>query len=397
MMGYYINKMDPQGTIAVDDTIQVQGSPATAGSRILEGFLPLFSAEAVTRLEQAGEKVSGKCHVGEFGLDLLGESSFFGPLLQDGHLASASAQLVAEGSVKAALNVDANGTPRRAAAVAGVDLIKPTYGAVSRRGVISTASSGETVTVTARDAREAARILSLIAGHDEKDGTSLPQVRYSYDPEGGVQGLKVARIAPLLEGAEDAVQARIEEISAALENLGAALETIEADWTGQAQTAWQILMCAESCSNLGRFDGVKYGRRAREYRDIEDLYDKSRSEGLGFNAKAVILYGSEVLSKQKYEACYDRALRVRRVIAEELARLFARYDALLCPAISTFAPAPCAPTESFARAFGESRFTAPASLTGIPAMVTGGVQFMAAHHGEETLLKIARALEKGEE
>ena len=161
------------GNIAVDDTILVKDVEATAGSKMLEGFKPLFSAEAVTRLENKGYKVAGKTHVGEFGLDLVGEFSHYAE--KEDTLKGAAASLVAEGEVKAALGVDMNGSCRRAAALSGVDFLKATYGTVSRYGVISCAASGEQMGVYAANADEIKEIMSVIAGHDEKDGTSLKE------------------------------------------------------------------------------------------------------------------------------------------------------------------------------------------------------------------------------
>ena len=176
-MKYYATSISEKGTIAVDDTILVKNVPATAGSRILEGFKPLFSAEAVTRLEEKGYTVSGKTHVGEFGLDLCGEFSYYAEKAAD--LKGAAAELVAKGEVKAALGVDMNGATRRAAALSDVCFIKPTYGTVSRYGIISCATSGEQLGVYAAKAATAAEILSVVAGHDEKDGTSLKEKTYT--------------------------------------------------------------------------------------------------------------------------------------------------------------------------------------------------------------------------
>ena len=187
-MAYFINEINKNGNIAVDDTILLKGVPATAGSRMLENFVPLFSAEVVERMEKAGYTVSGKTNVGEFGLDLLGETSYFGAETVDGKLVGAAAELVRKGEVKAALNVDLNGAPRRAAAVSEVVFVKPTYATVSRYGVIAAACSGEQIGVTAADAKTAAEVLSVIAGHDDKDGTSLPKEKYEYTCDLDVKG-----------------------------------------------------------------------------------------------------------------------------------------------------------------------------------------------------------------
>lgn len=391
---YYINKTNEAGTIAVDDTILVKGVPATAGTKMLENFKPLFSAEAVERLEKAGYIISGKTNVGEFGLDLLGETSYFGKA--ENELKGAAAALVASGEVKAAVNVDLNGAPRRAAAVSDVDFIKPTYGTVSRYGIIAAACSGEQIGVTAVDAVTVKEILTVIAGHDSKDGTSLPEEKYEYSTEEKVESMKVCIIRELYESASDEMKAKIDAYKKKLESLGVTVETVSFEIVHQAKTAWQILMAAETCNNLSRFDGVKYGYRTPEYKNIDELYVKSRSEGMGFLAKATILYGSAVLAKDKYEKCYDKSLRMRRVVCTKARELLSAYDAILTPACSRISYEPYDALEAFEKVFEESLYTAVASITGMPAMVTKGVQLMADSHKENILLSIAHSVEKME-
>ena len=205
-MKYYATKINEKGNIAVDDTILVKDVVSTAGSKILDGFKPLFSAEAVTRLENKGYTVAGKTNVGEFGLDLVGEFSYYAP--QEDKLSGAAATLVKNGDVEAALGVDMNGATRRAAALAGVDFLKPTYGTVSRYGVISCAASGEQVGVYAKDAQKVAEIMGVIAGHDDKDGTSLKDEAYDYAIT-DVKGKKVAINKYLLDKADDTTKAKI--------------------------------------------------------------------------------------------------------------------------------------------------------------------------------------------
>lgn len=389
-MKYYAAKLCDTGNIAVDDTILVKGVQTAAGSRILQNFKPLFSAEAVTRLENKGYTVSGKTCTGEFGLDLVGEFSY--DAQQEGSLKGAAAELVAIGEVEAALAVDMNGAPRRAAALSGVSFLKPTYGTVSRYGVVSCAASGEQVGVYAKTAATIGKVMGIIAGHDEKDGTSLRQNAYDYTI-GSVTGKKVAIVKELLEKADTATQAKVKAFADALTAKGVVVEEISVDFFDAANTAWQILMTAETCNNVSRYDGVKYGHRAKEYKNIDELYVNSRTEGFNFLTKAVILYGSDVLSKNRYKDCYDKSLRVRRVMAEKLEALFAGYDALLMPAASCHAFESYDISEAFMKVFHESVFTAAANLTGIPAMACGGVQLLGKHFGDGTLLSLAAAAE----
>ena len=387
-MKYYINELK-KGNIAVDDTLLISGTPSTAGSKMLENFTPLFTAEVVERAEKAGYFVSGKSNVGEFGLDLLGETSYFTEVTEDGTLRGAAAELVRKGEVEAAISVDINGAPRRAAAASGVTFVKPTYGTVSRYGVISAAASGETVGVTAADTDAAAKLLAAIAGHDAKDGTSLPSDKYEYKTDLAVKGMKIAVIKEL---AHDGTLKAAET----LKKLGAEVEEISFELTAAAQTDWQILMAAETTNNLSRFDGVKYGYRTAEYKNIDELYVKSRTEAFGFLAKATILYGSDVLSKGKYDACYDKALRTRRIIVDAMTNLFAKYDAVITAVMSEKAVKPYDLKDAFAKVFAESKYTAVASITGLPAVVSGGVQLIGDYFAESKLLSLSKALEKEE-
>ncbi len=379
-MGYYINEIDKKGNIAVDDTILVKGTPATAGSKMLENFVPLFSAEAVTRLENKGYKISGKTSVGEFGLDLVGETSYF-----KGEKAAAAA-LVSDKSVKAALSVDLNGAPRRAAALKGVEFLKPTYGTVSRYGIIAAACSGEQIGVTARTADEIAEIMSVIAGHDDKDGTSLRNETYNYTADKKADGMMVALVEELSDHKAKAV-------AESLSKLGVKVESVSIKNIDAAATAWQILMSAEITNNLSRFDGVKYGHRAADYKNIDELYTKSRTEGFGFLAKATILYGSDVLSKSKYDACYDKSLRVRTLVIEELSALFGKYDALIT-GLGEYKD--YALLDAFKTVYEASRYTALSSISGTPALVVNGAQLMGGYYSEGKLLSLAKALEKEE-
>ena len=390
-MKYYATKVSPKGNIAVDDTILVKDVVTTAGSRILDGFKPLFSAEAVTRLEEKGYTVAGKTNVGEFGLDLVGEFSYYAP--QEEKLQGSAATLVKNGDVEAALGVDMNGSTRRAAALAGVDFLKPTYGTVSRYGVISCAASGEQVGVYAKSAEKVAEIMGVIAGHDDKDGTSLKDETYDYSIT-DVKGKKVALNKHLLDKADGETKAKVLAFADSLRANGVEVTEISCDMVEIANTAWQILMCAETCNNVSRYDGVKFGHRAKEYKNIDELYVNTRTEGFNFLTKAVILYGSDVLSKHRYKDCFDKSLRVRRVVAEGLQKAFEEFDAILTPVCSKSEYEAYDIKDAFGKVFEESVFTAVPNLIGIPAIVTNGVQLMGNHFSESTLLSLAHSVEK---
>ncbi len=395
-MGYFINTINKSGTVAVDDTILVKNVPATAGSRMLENFKPLFSAEAVERLEKAGFEIAGKTNVGEFGLDLAGETSYFEPVTENGSIRGAAAELIAKGEIKAAIGVDLNGAPRRAAALSNIYFIKPTYGTVSRYGIISCAASGEQVGVYASTTADISEILGVIAGHDSKDGTSLPQEKYEYSPDKDVSSMKVCIIAELYEKADSDVKAKIDAYAEKIKSLGATVETVSLDCIEQAQTAWQILMAAETCNNVSRFDGVKYGYRTPEYKNIDELYVKSRTEAFGFLTKATVIYGSDVLSKGRYENCYDKALRIRRVVCDKIKEILASYDAILTPVCGKTEYKPYDALGAFEKVYEESVFTAIPSITGMPALSAKGVQLIADSFKESVLLSIAHGVERTE-
>lgn len=394
-MDYFVTEINRAGTVAVDDTILVKGYETKAGSHILDGFAPLFSADAVRRLEKAGYAISGKTSTGEFGLDISGETSYHMVCKKaDGTLSTAAAEAVATGAVKQAICVDVNGAPRRGASLSGVDFIKPTYGTVSRYGIIPTACSGEQIGVCAGDAEGVKEILAVIAGHDPKDGTSLPAEKYDYSADKEVGGMKIAAVRELYNAADDDVKAKLDAYIAKLQSAGASVEFISIPDVKAYATAWQIMLSAETCNNVSRYDGVKFGYRTPEYKDIDELYVKSRTEGMGFTAKMNVLYGSDVLSKNRYMSCYDKSLRLRRLASEKMNEIFGQYDCVICPAMSAATLPEYDTAESFVRAKGELLFTTIPNLVGNPAMVTGGVQLWAAAFGESVLLSVASTIER---
>ena len=391
-MKEYIVKLSDKGSIAVDDTILVKDTNASAGSHILEGFKPLFSAEAVERLEKKGYEIAGKTHVGEFGLDLVGEFSYYAD--KEEELKGAAASLVANDAVKAALGVDMNGSTRRAAALSGVDFLKPTYGTVSRYGIISCASSGEQLGVYAKNVDGVKEVMDVIAGYDEKDGTCLKNESYDYSTDMKVEGKKVCVVKELLALVDEESRKKVEAYADKLRKNGVVVEEVSSDIFSIANTTWQILMTAETCNNVSRYDGVKYGHRAKEYKNIDELYVNTRTEGFNFLTKAVILYGSDVLSKNRYEDCFGKSLKVRRVVAEKFAELMKTYDAVLTPVCSKLSYKAYDISEAFETVYKESIFTAVANLIGTPALVSGGVQLLGKQFDESVLLSLAGSAER---
>lgn len=387
----YINEINVNGNIALEDTILYKGTPCTAGSKMLEKFIPLHNSEVADRLEKAGYVISGKVNVGEFGFDLLGETSYFGAERdENGNLVSASSLLVKDG-LKGVLATELNGASIRGAALGGTVFVKPTYGTVSRYGVIPCACSSEQIGVHAANIDDAAEVLSVIAGHDSKDSTSLNDEKYQYTTSDSVSGKKVCIPQEYFDKADDKTKANLEKVAASLKAKGAEVEYISFAEFEASQSAWFIMMCAESCNNLSRYEGVKYGHRAEKYNDIEELYTNSRTEAFGLLAKSVILYGSDVLSKNRYFTAYDKALKVRRALRNSLDGLFEKYDMILAPVSSK--------TEykdaSMEDVYNESYFTSLATMMGLPVVATAGVQLIGNSFGENLILSGAKAIEEG--
>lgn len=376
--------------VALDDMILTKDMPTTAGSKMLDGYMSLLDAEVAVRMRAAGYSLAGKAAVGEFGIDLIGETSYQGALIKDGALVNAAAQLVLLGEAEAALSLDVNGAPRRAAAQSGLAHLKPTYGTVSRYGTVPAACSGECVSITAKTAEECLALYSAICGHDEKDGTSLSDAQCKSALAGG-SPKRVLLLTDMLEKADAEVREDIEAAAAALMAAGVSLERADAPVLFSARPAWNILMSAEVCNNVSRYDGVKYGYRAKNFSGIDGLYTNSRTEAFGELLKKTILYGSDALSTENYMKVYDKALRVRRVIVSALSKIFENYDAILMPAAS--ARAYKADEVCADACFTENLFTAPASISGMPSLVVRGAMLVGAAFSEGALVSLAKMIE----
>ena len=364
--------------------------PTNAGSKMLENFTSLFDATVVEKLRERYE-IAGKVPVGEFAIDLAGETCFQG--------AANSVEALKNDTVSALIRFDVNGAPRREAAQNGLVFVKPTYGIVSRFGTVPVACSGECVGVMAKTAADCREVLATIVGKDERDGT----MHADEVCKAALADAPVKKVAVLkMEGADSAEMAaakaemaangiEIVEIDNAASKLFFAVQTIatlDYDNLSLASAAWNMLMCAELCNNVSRYDGVKYGYRTKNYKNLDELYTNSRTEAFGLLLKTAILYGSDVLSSKNYMAKYDKAMRVRRVISEAFAKIFAEFDAVLLPAVSKSAY-----TEADS-AFVENKYTAPAQMAGLPAVVVAGVQVMGPAFSDGKLLSLAAILGK---
>ena len=376
--------------IAVDEMLLTVGTPTTAGSRMLADYRSLFEAEAITRLRAAGIPIVGKTAVGEFGIDLLGETCYTGACVRDGVLALPAAEAIRADEVSATLVLDTNGAATRGAA-SDLVYIKPTYGVVSRFGAVPAACSADTVGVMAATAAECTRVLTAIVGHDDKDGTSLSdeECRSALDVR---PVRRVAVVTDLLEGLTPEAAKTVADARAALAAAGCEVTEVAAPMLAMAKEAYTILMSAEVCNNVSRYDGVKFGYRAEGFSGIDELYTKSRTEAFGAFLKTVILYGSDTLSTENYFKVYDKALRIRRKVTEAFATIFEGFDAVLLPTASrtSFTEADVAADRMLA--FEEARYTAPALISGLPSVAVRGVALVGPAFADGSLLSLAGML-----
>lgn len=394
--------------VIIDDNIIIKDRVCAAGSHMLYNFAPPFQAEAVDRLLAKGWEIAGQTHVGEFAM-AGSETCWFGPAdnpLNAAFLGSAAAAAVQAGQADAGLIVDC-GDSLRLAAQSGCVAFRPTYGSVSRFGIIANISSSEQIGAVARSVADAAALVSDVAGHDGKDATSLPAERYDFAPAASVAGLKIAYVENLLsEAANPAVRQAAEEAAAQLAARGAKVDRVSLPYLELAGPAYTCMAAAEGCNNVSRFDGVKYGYRTEKYRNIEDLYRGSRSEGFGLHAKFVCLLGTYVLSKGNYDDYYYKALQARYLIRETFRELFKDYDAALLPLSSGGA---CAKDAADIPALTDEdrRWSAPALISGLPSVALPwgkngaglpfALQIIADSGKDNAALTAAAALEGGAE
>lgn len=334
--------------VAIKDNMCIQGMKTTCSSRILHNYVPTYTAEAVRNLEQAGAVVIGKTNMDEFAMGSTTETSAYGETRNPwntnhvpGGSSGGSCAVVAAEECPYALGSDTGGSIRQPSSFCGVTGIKPTYGTVSRYGLIAYGSSLDQIGPVAKDVTDCAAILEVIASHDPKDSTSVE--RKDLDVTSAlvddVQGMKIGIPRDYLgEGLDAEVREAVMAAAEELKSRGAVVEEFDLSLVEYAIPAYYIIACAEASSNLARFDGVKYGYRTKEYQDLHSMYKKSRSEGFGAEAKRRIMLGSFVLSSGYYDAYYLKALRTKALIKRAFDAAFARYDVILGPTAPTTAP-----------------------------------------------------------
>jgi aspartyl-tRNA(Asn)/glutamyl-tRNA(Gln) amidotransferase subunit A len=400
--------------VAVKDIFLTKGEPTTAGSRILAGYRPAYDATAVERLEAAGAVVVGKLNMDEFAMGSSTENSAFKPCHNPwdlsrtpGGSSGGSAAAVAARLVHGTLGTDTGGSIREPASFCGVVGVKPTYGRVSRYGVIAFASSLDQVGPLARSVEDAALLLRAVAGHDPRDMTSSrrPVDDYLAGLEGGARGLRVGVPREWLSGGlEPGTEAAVRAALATYERLGARLVEISLPHSRYGIAAYYIIAPAEASSNLARYDGVRYGLRA-EARGLREMYTETRDQGLGPEPKRRIMLGTYALSSGYYDAYYLRAQKVRTLVRRDLDQAFERCDVVAGPVAPGVAFKLGEKVEDPLQMYLADVFTITANLAALPALsvpcgkdgATGlpvGLQLVGRPFDEATLLRAARALER---
>lgn len=334
--------------VAIKDNMCTQGLKTTCSSKILYNFIPTYTAEAVKRLEAAGAVILGKTNMDEFAMGSTTETSAYGETKNPwntahvpGGSSGGSCAAVAAEECFYALGSDTGGSIRQPSSFCGVTGIKPTYGTVSRYGLIAYGSSLDQIGPVAKDVTDCATILEVIAGYDGKDSTSIKREEYDFTSAlvDDVKGMKIGIPRDYFgEGLQPEVKEAVLAAAEELKKKGAIIEEFDLGLVEYAIPAYYVIACAEASSNLARFDGVKYGYRTESYTDLHNMYKKSRSEGFGDEAKRRIMLGSFVLSSGYYDAYYLKALRTKALIKQEFDRAFEKYDVILGPAAPTTAP-----------------------------------------------------------
>ena len=403
--------------VAVKDNICTEGIETTCSSKILRGFVPPYSAEAALNLKKAGAILLGKTNMDEFAMGSTTETSWFGPTKNPwntehvpGGSSGGSCAAVAAGETFFALGSDTGGSIRQPSSFCGVTGIKPTYGTVSRYGLIAYGSSLDQIGPVAKDVSDCAAILEAISSYDKKDSTSVAREDTDFTSAlvDDVKGMKIGIPKDYFgEGLDSEVKDAILNAAKDLEEKGAVVEEFDLSLVEYAIPAYYVIACAEASSNLARFDGVKYGYRAKEYEGLHNMYKKSRSEGFGPEVKRRIMLGSFVLSSGYYDAYYLKALRTKALIKKAFDRAFEKYDVILSPAAPTTAPKIGDSLSDPLKMYLGDIYTISVNLAGLPGMTVPcgtdknglpiGLQLIADCFNEKKMIQTAYTYEQAKE
>lgn len=399
---------------AVKDNICTEGLLTTCSSKILGNFIPPYSAEAVRNLERAGAVLIGKTNMDEFAMGSTTETSAFGPTRNPwnpehvpGGSSGGSCAAVAAEECSFSLGSDTGGSIRQPSAFCGVTGLKPTYGTVSRYGLIAYGSSLDQIGPVAKDVSDCAAILEAIASYDAKDSTSVKRESYSFTSalRDNVKGLRIGIPRDYLgQGLDDEVREAVLGAAKSLREKGAVVEEFGLGLAEYVIPAYYIIASAEASSNLARFDGVKYGYRARDYDGLHDMYKKTRSEGFGQEVKRRIMLGSFVLSSGYYDAYYIKALKTKALIKKAFDQAFASYDIILGPTAQSCAPRLGDSLADPIKMYLGDIYTVGANLAGLPGIslpmgvnskgLPIGIQLLGDCFQENTIIRAAFALEQ---
>lgn len=399
--------------MAVKDNISTKGVKTTCASKILENYIPPFDAHVYEKLKEAGAILIGKTNLDEFAMGSSTENSAFKITRNPwdlervpGGSSGGSAAAVAADEAFFSLGSDTGGSIRQPASLCGVVGFKPTYGAVSRYGLVAFGSSFDQIGPFTKDVEDCAIVLNYLYGHDERDSTSL-QVEHGDFTQAlnkDIKGMKIGLPKEYFEeGIDPEVKRLVLDGVKILEGLGAHVEEISLPYSKYALPVYYIAASAEASSNLARFDGVRYGYRAKEYSNLEDLYINSRSEGFGDEVKLRIMLGTYTLSSGYYDAYYNKALKVRRLIKQEFDKAFEKYDILISPTSPTTAFKIGERLDDQLAMYMSDICTVPINIAGIPAIsipcglsngLPVGMQIMSRALGEASIIKAAHAFER---
>jgi aspartyl-tRNA(Asn)/glutamyl-tRNA(Gln) amidotransferase subunit A len=400
--------------VAIKDNICIKDMRTTCSSKILSEFVPTYTAQAVENLIEAGAVILGKTNMDEFAMGSTTETSAYGVTRNPwntehvpGGSSGGSCAAVAAAECFYALGSDTGGSIRQPASFCGVTGLKPTYGTISRYGLIAYGSSLDQIGPVAKDVTDCATILEVLASHDKKDSTSVKceDYRFTEALTGDVKGLKIGIPADYLgEGLDEEVKEAVLNAAKVLEEKGAIVETFDLGMVEYAIPAYYVIASAEASSNLSRFDGVKYGYRAKEYEGLHGMYKKSRSEGFGPEVKRRIMLGSFVLSSGYYDAYYLKALRTKALIKKAFDEAFAKYDVILGPAAPTTAPKLSESLSDPLKMYLGDIYTISVNLAGLPGLSVPygtdkkglpiGVQFIGDCFKEKNIIRAGYALEQ---
>lgn len=402
--------------VAVKDVLMTRGVRTTAASKILDNFIAPYDCTAVARLEAAGAVILGKLNCDEFAMGSSNENSGYKPVRNPrdltrvpGGSSGGSAAAVAAGMAVAALGSDTGGSIRQPAAFCGVVGLTPTYGRVSRYGLIAFGSSLDHIGPLTKSVKDAAIVLGIIAGRDPLDSTSADVPVSDYTSEIGkpVKGLRIGVPEEYFgEGLDPEVRAAIERTMDQLRAAGCELVRLSLPHTKYAVPTYYVVATAEASSNLARFDGVRYGHRAERPQTLSEMYRRSRNEGFGAEVKRRIMLGTYVLSAGYYDAYYLKAQRVRTLLARDFQQAFTKVDAIITPVTPTPAFKLGEKIEDPVSMYLSDIFTVTANLVGVPGISVPcgttreglpiGVQIMAKHFDEGTMIRVAHAVEQAQ-